>query len=46
MRLCVGRENEIEEFQKIFERVRGGVAVTKFLNGEFGGWEILLPEAN
>ncbi|MEJ8543381.1 BREX system ATP-binding domain-containing protein [Methanothermobacter wolfeii] len=34
--ICVGRENEIEEFQKIFERVRGGVAVTKFLNGEFG----------
>lgn len=34
--ICVGRERELEEFDKIFSKVKDGAAVTRFLNGEFG----------
>jgi hypothetical protein len=32
----VGRENELNEFKNILNRVEKGSAVTKFINGEFG----------
>jgi len=34
--ICVGREREIEEFDKILGKVKEGAAITRFLNGEFG----------
>ncbi|AWX31850.1 BREX system ATP-binding domain-containing protein [Methanosphaera sp. BMS] len=32
----VGREDELNEFKNILDRVENGTAVTKFINGEFG----------
>ena len=34
--ICVGREREIGEFDKILEKLKDGAAITRFLNGEFG----------
>lgn len=34
--ICIGRENEIAEFQYLLKKVDEGKAITKFVNGEFG----------
>lgn len=34
--ICIGRENEIDEFRYLLKKVEEGKAVTKFINGEFG----------
>ena len=34
--ICIGRENEIEEFRYLLKKVNEGKAITKFINGEFG----------
>lgn len=34
--ICIGRENEIEEFRYLLKKVDEGKAITKFINGEFG----------
>ena len=34
--LCIGREKEIDEFEKLLDKVNNKKAVVKFINGEFG----------
>ena len=34
--ICIGRENEIEEFRYLLKKINEGKAITKFINGEFG----------
>lgn len=34
--ICVGRDREIKEFEKLLEKVQDGAAITKFINGEYG----------
>jgi hypothetical protein len=34
--LCVGRDLEIQEFERCFELTSGGCGTVKFLNGEYG----------
>ncbi len=34
--ICIGRENEIKEFQYLFSKIDEGKAVCKFINGEYG----------
>jgi hypothetical protein len=34
--LCVGRNKEIQEFERCFEVILGGSGTVKFLNGEYG----------
>ncbi len=36
MQFCVGRENQIKEFNNLLDYVEMGNASTKFINGEFG----------
>lgn len=33
--ICIGRENEIEEFRYLLKKIDEGKAITKFVNGEF-----------
>lgn len=34
--VCIGRENEINEFKYLLKKIDEGKAITKFVNGEFG----------
>ena len=34
--LCIGREKEIDEFEKLLDKVNNKKAIVKFINGEFG----------
>lgn len=34
--ICIGRENEVNEFKYLLKKVNEGKAITKFVNGEFG----------
>lgn len=34
--ICIGRENEVEEFKYLLKKIDEGKAITKFVNGEFG----------
>lgn len=34
--ICVGRELEIEEMKRLFEKIKGGKSATKFLEGDYG----------
>ncbi len=34
--ICIGRENEINEFKYLFQKIDEGKAITKFLNGQYG----------
>ena len=34
--ICIGRENEINEFRYLLKKIDEGKAITKFVNGEFG----------
>ena len=34
--ICIGRENEIEEFKYLLKKINEGKGITKFVNGEFG----------
>jgi len=36
LEICMGRDDEIEEFEKLLENIRDGRSYTKFINGEFG----------
>jgi hypothetical protein len=40
--LCVGREREIQEFERCFEITAGGGGTVKFLNGEYGSGKSFL----
>ncbi|BDZ68748.1 hypothetical protein GCM10025860_21960 [Methanobacterium ferruginis] len=34
--ICIGRENEVNEFKYLLKKIDEGKAITKFVNGEFG----------
>jgi hypothetical protein len=40
--ICVGRELEIEEMKRLFEKIKGGKSATKFLEGDYGGGKSFL----
>jgi hypothetical protein len=40
--ICVGRELEIQEIKRLFEKIENGKAATKFLEGDYGGGKSFL----
>lgn len=40
--ICVGRELEIEEIKRLFEKIKKGKAATKFIKGDYGGGKSFL----
>ena len=34
--ICMGRDDEIAEFERLLEKVSEDKAITKFINGEYG----------
>ncbi len=40
--ICVGREFEIQEMKRLFEKIKNGKAATKFLEGDYGGGKSFL----
>lgn len=34
--ICIGRENEVNEFKYLFNKIDDGKAICKFINGEYG----------
>lgn len=40
--ICVGRELEIQEVKRLFEKIENGKAATKFLEGDYGGGKSFL----
>lgn len=41
-KICVGRDLEIKEIKRLFEKIKNGKAATKFLEGDYGGGKSFL----